>query len=166
MKRKYSLLILFLFVLISCAGQTLIKPETDFKIKGQKRAFLTVVTSIKESENEIQQIEKILKEKLQNMNIFSRITEKINDADLNIKVEIDELVKVSKSERLLFGAMAGRARIAGKVSLIEVSSGNILGSFRVEALSSGGTVFAGTTEEVIGKFADEIVKYLVENTVN
>ncbi|GAB5045730.1 DUF4410 domain-containing protein [Thermodesulfovibrio sp. TK110] len=165
MKRSFSLIILIVFFIAGCAGQTTIKPEAEFKIKNIKTASVTVNTLLPDCEKEIIQIEKNLTEKLKEANIFSRILEKEQSADLIIKVDIEELAKVSKSDRFWYGAMAGRGKVAGRITLIEGFSGKILGSFYVESLTSGGTIFAGTTEQAIDNFIEKIISFIQENII-
>lgn len=166
MKRSISFITLILFLLVGCAGQTIVKPEGEFKIPGNKTAALLVTTLIPDNSKDIEKLELLLTDKLRNAHIFSNVMEKNQNADLLIKVEIEEFAKVSKSERFWYGAMAGRAKMAGKISLIEASTGKPLGSFHIENISSGGTVFAGTTEEVIDKFAEEVINFMLTHFVN
>ncbi len=166
MKRSLSFIILTFFLLTGCAGQTLVKPEGEFKIQGNKTAALLVTTLIPENGKDIEKLELLLTDKLINAQIFTNVMEKNQHADLLIKVEIKEFTKVSKSERFWYGAMAGRAKVAGKISLIEASTGKPLGSFHIESISSGGTVFAKTTEQVIDKFAEEVVNFMLTHFVN
>jgi len=165
LKRKFSLIILIVF-LAGCASQAVIKPESEFKIKGNRTVSVVVKTLLPECAQEITEIQKRLIEKLRNEGIFSSVTEQSHVADLLIKIDIAELAKVSKSDRFWYGSMAGRAKIAGRVTLAEGSGNKTLGSFYVESLSSGGSIFAGTTDEAIDKFVNEVVRYLLENTVN
>ncbi|MCS7215237.1 MAG: hypothetical protein RMI30_07120 [Thermodesulfovibrio sp.] len=166
MKRRFSLLILIFILASGCAGQTIIKTEVEFKIKENKTAQVVVETQIPGTDKELEQTETVLIEKLKSANIFSSIVGKNQNADFLLKINIEELVRVSKSDRFWLGALAGRAKIAGKVTLVENFSGRSIGSFYIESTSSGGTIFAGTTEDAINKFADDIVKYLLEQVVN
>lgn len=165
MKKRFSLIILSLLFIAGCAGQTAIKPEGEFKIKNIKTASVKVKTLLPDCKEEIEKIEKTLIEKLKEANIFNEILDNTKNTDLIIEVDIEELAKVTKSDRFWYGAMAGRAKVAGKVKLIEGFSGKVLGSFYIESLSSGGTVFAGTTEQAIDNFVKQIVSYIQENTV-
>lgn len=166
MKRRFSSLILIFILASGCAGQTIVKTEAEFKIKESKTASVIVETLLTGTEKELEQTEIVLMEKLKNTNIFSSIVGKNQNADFLLKINIEEIARVSKSDRFWLGALAGRAKIAGKVTLVENFSGRSIGSFYIESTSSGGTVFAGTTEDAINKFADDIVKYLLEHVVN
>ncbi|GLI52889.1 DUF4410 domain-containing protein [Thermodesulfovibrio yellowstonii] len=166
MKKSFSLIIILsLFLIVGCAGQTTIKPEAEFKIKNIKTASVKVKTLLADCKEEIEKIEKTLIEKLKEANMFDAIHENTQNTDLIIEIDIEELAKVTKSDRFWYGAMAGRAKVGGKVKLIEGFSGKVLGSFYVESLSSGGTVFAGTTQQAIDDFVNEVVKHLIESTV-
>jgi hypothetical protein len=165
LKNGFSLIILLVFLVTGCAAQLAIKPEADFKIKNVESASVTVNTILPDCKKEIEQIEKSLTAKLKEYNIFSKITDKSQSPDLIIKVEIEELVKVSKSERFWFGAMAGRGKVNGRITLIEEFSGKIIGSFYVESLTSGGSIFAGTTEQAINNFIEKIISFIQEKMI-
>ncbi len=164
MKKKLSIIIL-LFFLIGCASQTSVKPDSLFQIKEVKSVSVIVDTIIPSSEKEIEAIEQKLIEKLREANIFSKVSIKNQKSDLIIKVQIEELVKVSKSDRFWFGSLAGRAKVAGKVTLIESFSGKVLVSFDLEAISSGGTIFAGTTEQAIDNFVEKLTDFILTHVV-
>ncbi|MCX8026660.1 MAG: DUF4410 domain-containing protein [Thermodesulfovibrionales bacterium] len=166
MKRRFSLIILVFVLLSGCAGQSVVRPDAEFKVKGGITANVVVKTVIPQNQKEIDQIETTLLEKLKKANIFSSLVEKGQKADLLISVDIEQMALVSRSERFWVGAMAGRAKVSGKVSVIDHYSGKSIGSFDVETTSSGGTVFAGTTDDAIDKFTDEVVRYLVERVIN
>ncbi len=164
MKKKFSIIIL-LFLIIGCAPQTTVKSDSLFQIKGLNTVSVIVETIIPASEKEIEAIEQKLIEKLKEANIFSKVLMKNQNSDLIIKIQIEELVKVSKSDRFWLGAMAGRAKVSGKVTLIENFSGKVLGSFDVEAISSGGTIFAGTTEQAIDNFVEKVTDFILSRVV-
>lgn len=165
MKRRFSFLILTLLFIAGCAGQTTIKPEGEFKIKNIQTVSVKVITLLTNCQEEIEKIEKTLIEKLQETNIFKEIQNNTQKADLIIEINIEELAKVTKAERFWYGALAGRAKVAGKVKLLEGSSGKVLGSFYLESESSGGTIFAGTTEQAIDNFVKQIISYIQEKIV-
>ncbi len=165
MKKRFSLFILLVFLIYGCAPQVTITPEAQFKIKGEKIVSIEVTSLIPDSQKETEQIKKSLIEKLKSSNVFKDVVENNQKAEVLIKVEIKELNKVSPWDRFWYGAMAGRAKVVGKLTIFEGFSGKIMGSFYVESLSSGGTVFAGTTEDSLNKFVEEVVKTILENLV-
>lgn len=165
MKKRFSLFILSVFIIYGCAPQVTVKPEAEFKIKGERTVSVEVTSLVPDSQKETEQIRKSLIEKLKSSNVFKDVVENNQNAEVLIKVEIKELNKVSPSDRFWYGATAGRAKVAGRITVFEGSSDKVLGSFYVESLSSGGTIFAGTTEDTINKFVDKVVKYILENLI-
>jgi len=98
------------------------------------------------------------------------ILEKIRAADplkisdkgkLKLDVTITEIKKVNQTERVLLGALAGKARIKAVVNVSASDSGKMINQFEVEGTSSGGSIFAGTTEQAVDMTAEFIVKAIV-----
>jgi hypothetical protein len=67
---------------------------------------------------------------------------------LLVRVSVTEIRRVSKTQRLLKGAFAGRALIAADVDLVDAPTETPLTSFRLVA-ESGGSGLAGGTEEAV-----------------
>lgn len=152
--------------MFGCSTHATVKYEDNFKIGRYKTASLEIKTQIPNCEKELQEFEKILIEKLKNANIFDNFQGKNKRGELLITVEIKELAKVSKSERFWLGGLAGSAKIGGEITLFDGISNKKIGSFYVESKTAGGTIFEGTTEDVINKFADKIVELILSNIVS
>ena len=84
----------------------------------------------------------------------------------NGQAEIDativEIKRVSAAARVMLGAMAGQASTSVNVIVKEKTTGNIINKFSVEGKSSGGTVFAGGTDQSVEKAAEQITAELVK----
>jgi hypothetical protein len=81
------------------------------------------------------------------------------NSDVTLTVTIVELTKVSQPMRVLFGAMMGQASIETDVVLTD-AAGTVLTQFHVKGKSSGGSIFAGTTDEAFEEAANEIAAVL------
>lgn len=94
---------------------------------------------------------------------FSDVARKgsmIGSEDLLVKCEVSDIRRVTTAARALVGAMAGRASMDVHVTLIEPASGKTVGEANVSGVSSGGTIFAGTTEQAIEKAAEAVADYV------
>ena len=83
-------------------------------------------------------------------------------APLLLHFEITELRRVSSSDRFWTGAMAGPARISGKLVLKDSIADKILGEAVVTAYTDSNGVGSGTTEDAIARIAVEIIKYMTD----
>lgn len=102
-------------------------------------------------------------EKLKNSGLFEEIYTEDTNSDLILRVDIEEMVKVTKADRFWYGALAGRGKVAGRITIIEGGSGKTLGQAYIESITSGGSVFAGTTEEAIENFTEKAKSFIEEN---
>ncbi len=166
MKKSFSIPFLFLLIISGCAPQTRVQMESSFTLRPEKAITVAVESKNLEYIKEAQKIEVLLLEKLKSTNVFSDIRKDKKNSDFLIKVIITEVVRVSSSDRFLYGAMAGRAKIAGNVFIENPISGEIIGKFYLESISSGGTVFAETTDDAIERFTTQIVDTILANIVN
>ena len=79
---------------------------------------------------------------------------------MKITANITQLKTVSKSDRLLLGALAGQAKIVLDVDLVDPETRSNIGNFTVESESSGGYADAGTTIEPVHLITSEIVQII------
>lgn len=82
---------------------------------------------------------------------------------LKLNIKLISFKDVTKSERLMIGAMAGRATLNIEGEFISSKAKNIVSKFKVEEISSGGTAFAGTTDDIIDSASNRIVDFIAEN---
>ena len=91
--------------------------------------------------------------------VFRAVVDKTG-ADYLVRVKITSLKDVGSTERLMLGALAGRASISADVEVYD-RTGAFIGGMTAEGKSSGGTIFAGTTKEAIELAAGQIANYLL-----
>ncbi len=163
MRKRFNLLFILLIFLTGCAAQTTIRPAKEIKIGNVKTIAVRVATGLPDCQREIAQIRERLREKLKNSGLFEEVLTEDRNSDLILRVDIEEMVKVSKADRFWYGAFAGRGKVAGQITLIEGGSGKILGQAHIESITSGGSIFAGTTEEAIENFTEKIKLFIEEN---
>ena len=78
------------------------------------------------------------------------------DDGVKISVAIIALKKVTDNARAWTGALAGRARIAVRVTITDLKSGQPIESFAAEG-QSGESAYAGTTDEAVQQAVQPIV---------
>lgn len=163
--RILNLLLLTLFI-SGCASQSIIKTEKDFKLRNYKTVSVNVKSSLsscdEECDKEIKNIETLLIGKIKETALFEIVSAEIQNPELTINIRITELRIVRAKDRFLYGSLAGRAKVAGTIELFDHTSNEILGKFIVEGISSGGTVFAGTTKQAEEKFIEQLINFIYE----
>ena len=76
--------------------------------------------------------------------------------DVRVEARIVRLEKVTPASRALHGILAGRARVAADVMLIDVTTRAVVGRFTVEGQSS----FVGMTEQAIKRASEQVVAFV------
>lgn len=94
--------------------------------------------------------------------VFRSVTD-VDSSDYVLKVDVVEVNEVSQGARIFFGTLAGQAAITANVEVLDRKDGRILSSMVAKGQSSGGHVFAGTTQEAIDQAATQISDYLLQN---
>lgn len=159
-------LILGMLLFVGCASKGALITETPMttKLADYKTMLLHVSSQVPGSSEEVIQLESMTVAKLREMGLFEKVIAGSASpdvpADLRLNVRIVELREVSSGKRVFLGALAGRARIAVDAELIDLQTGKTIGAFKAEGKSSGGTVFAGTTEQAIERVVEQIVEFV------
>ncbi|MCL4537286.1 MAG: DUF4410 domain-containing protein [Nitrospirae bacterium] len=124
-----------------------------------KTVSINVQTKVEDSEKEMQAFKGILISELTKKNKWEVITGNASQGQLGLTATITNLNKVGGASRILMGALAGRASVEVEVVLKD-SKGNVISQFSVNGKSSGGTIFAGTTDQALEKAAEQIVAFM------
>lgn len=85
------------------------------------------------------------------------------EADMLVKISLQEVREVTSQDRMMTGAFAGRGAVVADVDVVERQSGQILGSATMEGKTSGGSIFAGTTPEAIKRVSEKIVDFISQS---
>lgn len=93
----------------------------------------------------------------------SPTNKKIKDF-IKLNITLTAFKDVTVGQRVLVGAMAGRAVLYINGELTDTKGKNTVSKFKVEETSSGGTAFAGTTDDVIEAASNRIVDFILENS--
>jgi hypothetical protein len=148
------------------ASFKMLKPTT-VRLAVYKTVLLNVSSQIEDTKEEIVQLEKMTFNKLHDINLFDRIDSKSSSKEitngLQLDIKITKLERVSPTARFLVGAFAGQAEIAVDVDLLDLKTKQIIGSFKLLCKSSGGNVFAGTTDDAIELTAIKIADFVKKN---
>ena len=98
--------------------------------------------------------------------VSKRVFKSVADAatsDYVLRVDIVEVSEVNQATRILLGALAGQSEITANCAVLERKGNKVIGSMVAKGASSGGHIFAGTTQETIDVVATKIVDYLLIN---
>ncbi len=104
--------------------------------------------------------------KLRAQNAFEKIfSHAVSDqlSDLQIVVILVEMRDVDNFDRVMWGAMAGRAKTQARLEIRDRHKDKIVGISTIQGKSSGGSVFAGTTLESVDRVAEEVVRQILAN---
>ncbi|HVA80216.1 MAG TPA: DUF4410 domain-containing protein [Candidatus Binataceae bacterium] len=159
--------VLILTVLVAgCAAQTseqVLKPP-DIDLSKRSRAVVVIDHAGSAMPQEADLLATDLSAKLNETGRFSQVdvqTPQPATADyLLVKCSISAIKRVSREERLLIGAIAGRASLDVHVTVVQQPSGKVVGEAQVGGTSSGGNIFAGTTDDAINKTAEAISNFV------
>ncbi len=167
---KYHRFIWVVFVMVfftSCASKGVMINTTPSEVKLSSYKSLWVsVSSEAASEQEMEMLADMVVRKLRQSNTFEQLSgpgENQEPLDLQLKLVVVDIRRVSLNDRAMAGALPGKAKILVDGELIDTASGNSIGSFRVEGKSSGGSVFAGDTTQAIVRVSEMIVAYILDN---
>ncbi len=166
-KSKMVFFLITILLLSGCAStgtMQLTKPVSE-RINNYNKIAIDVSSDIKDSSSEVIQLEKMVVIKLREKGLFERVIPGTMDTstDLHLKIKIVELQKVGSAARLVFGALAGQAKVTVDAKLVDIKTNSVLGAFRAEGKSSGGSTFAGTTEQALERVAEQIVAFLIKS---
>lgn len=165
--REAVLLLTVISLLAGCAstGQTVAAAPPVTKLSAYDSVVVNVTSSVPETSRETVQLESMIISSLRDSNLFRNVTAASagGKGDLRIDAVISDLRKVSGAKRALLGGFAGRGNMVVDVKLVDAKSNNAVGTFTAKGTTSGGTVFAGTTEQAIELAAREIVEYIQKN---
>ncbi|MFI4891263.1 MAG: hypothetical protein ACHQIL_12095 [Steroidobacterales bacterium] len=129
-------------------------------------ARVTATSTVADAGKEVQLLSALVISGLEKSGKFERVTGSPdiapNGAGVAIAAEIRDLRGVSEAGRIWFGGLAGRARLLVHVTLTDASTSAQLEGFDAEGRSSGGTIFAGTTDQAIQRAAEQIVAEVVK----
>jgi hypothetical protein len=120
-----------------------------------KTVSVNVQTKVEDSEKEAQTFKDILISGLKKKNKLE-VVDGNQQTQLNLTATIIKLNKVGGAARIFLGALAGQASVD---VMLKDAKGNVISQFAVNGKSSGGTIFAGTTDQAFEKAAEQIMAF-------
>lgn len=152
--------VLFISGLLGCASTSSVKSTVSptISLDSFKTLSVSVQTKVEDSEKEAQNFKEILISELKKKNKWE-IVDSNPQNQLELSATITDLKKVGGGARLLLGALAGQASVDVDVVLKD-SKGNVISQFSVNGKSSGGTIFAGGTDQAFEKASEQIVAFM------
>lgn len=176
-KRRLLLTVVIVmgFCLMSCAAsnESVITTPIAIKLSQYKDIMVSVTGSITDSmADPISDEEKdlLVYEILKGLELTGKFQQvKVSDpsgqiiCELFVKAEVIKINRVSRVARIMGGGLAGQASVELKVKLVDYKDNKLIGETNVTGKSSGGTIFAGTTEEAIKEGAKGVVAFVVSS---
>ncbi len=86
-----------------------------------------------------------------------------NNPMATVKVEITNIKRVSRGERIMWGAFAGKVKV--NVKVITIKNNQTILTFDLETEANGMFSFAPTTEQTVSEVAKRIVKIVTNGTL-
>ncbi len=154
----------FALLLSACAasGSVQMKPAGFSAVDSKKSAAVEVTSSVADKADTATALKQAIVAQLASKNVFKAITT-ADAADYQLKVNVLSVSDVGQGTRIMLGAFAGQAEISAQVDVIDSKAGKAMGSFIAKGQSSGGTIFAGTTQQAIDQAAAQIADHLLAN---
>jgi|AGTN01.3.fsa_nt_gi hypothetical protein len=127
-----------------------------------KSGGVQVSTALSDKAESLDAFRNAIITQLVNKRVFGSIADTDN-SDYVIQVNVVELSEVSQGARIFFGALAGQAGVTANVDIYDRREGRTVSSMVAKGTSSGGHVFAGTTQEAFDQAAAQISDYLLRS---
>jgi hypothetical protein len=159
------------FCLMSCAAsnESIITTPITMKLSQYKDIMVSVTTSVANpiSDEEKDLLVNEISKGLELTGKFQQV--KVPDpsgqitCELLVKAEVTKINRVSRAARVMVGGLAGQASVELQVKLVDPKDDKLIGETNVTGKSSGGTIFAGTTEDAIKEGAKGAVAFVVSS---
>jgi len=149
--------------LSACAASGSIQTtSTAPVVDSNQSASVDVQSVLPDKADSAQALRNAIASQLVNKKAFRSITDS-SSSDYLLRVTVTNVSEVSQGARILLGALAGQASISASCEVVDRKQDKVIGSMTTNAKSSGGHIFAGTTQEAIDIAATQIVDYLLQN---
>lgn len=160
MKKLFALSLLLVFA--ACAASGTIQQFTGqpVEVAATDVVIVRAESAVEDGNKFVDPLIETVTGRLMESATVAAVVNDVDAATIAIDMNITEVRAVGGASRFMFGAMAGRAGITVDVVLTQADTGEELGTLQATGKSSGGTIFAGTTNQAIEQVADQIVEYL------
>lgn len=153
---------LFSFGCAATSQQAVLMAPT-FEIGTGQQIYVLVDRSGSRNIDEMEALAREVVQQLDASGAFDLVDARTPDDDregLLVTCKILKIRRVKREDRVMMGALAGVASVEVQVTVTDTQSQEVLGESTVTGKSSGGTVFAGTTEQAIEKAAEGIADFV------
>ncbi len=156
-----------IYMLSGCAATGKIEQLQPISVdmNNYDRVVVNVTSQVSGAEQEINLLQATVVKKIKQRGQFKEVISADNSQPASAGLELDSTIialkKVDSSMRMMLGALAGQAHVVVDVELIDIPSAAGVGEFQAEGKSSGGSIFAGTTEQAIDLAAEKIVNCIL-----
>ena len=153
-------IVMLMMGLLGCASTSTVNTAMAHTVSlgSFKTLSVDVQTKVEDSEKEAKTFREILTSELKKRNKME-VIDGNQQTQLNLSATITNLNKVGGASRIFLGALAGQASVDVDVVLKD-AKGNVVSQFAVNGKSSGGTIFAGTTDQALEKAAAQIAAFM------
>jgi len=169
-----TLIIVSLFLLFGCAAKKVLTVNLPLKSKLSKYNVLKInqfyygpTVEIKDQEKADKlrdMFQERVKYHIYGLSLFEQVVDVEATKDIDrivlLKGKITCMKRVTKFTRFMVGAMAGRARVDVDIQLVDGHTKDILGEANIKGTSTGGSVFAGGTEEAFKNAAQQVAEFI------
>lgn len=131
-------------------------------VDSSKTGGVEVSTSLPDQSDSLTAFRSAIVAQLVNKKVFQSVGD-ANNSEYIVRVNVTQLSEVSQGARIFFGALAGQAGVTANVEVYDRREGRTISSMVAKGSSSGGHVFAGTTQEAFDQAAAQISDYLLQN---
>ena len=177
-KQAIAVLVSFsLFLILGCTAKRNIVVDVPLTSKLSNYTIMKIEPFDYDTSVEIEDQEKAhtlrkmfqdrVKYNIYNLSLFEKVVDtepvQLTDKVILLKGKITYMKRLTKAARIMLGAMAGRAGVAVNIHLVDAVTGNTLGEADIEGKSSGGTIFAGGTDQAFEEAAQQIAEFIKNN---
>ena len=164
MFRSIAIVLAALWLSACAAGSSIQTITPAPQINSTLTGAVDVYSSIPDTSGNANLLRAALVAELANKKVFKSITDQ-GSADYLIRVNITQISEVGQGARIMLGALAGQAAIVANCEVFDRKQNAVIGNMVAQGKSSGGHIFAGTTQEAIDLAARQISDYLLQNRI-
>lgn len=163
-----AVLLTLVAIIVGCASSELVvRKPLETKLNQYSKFIFNAESNVTEDvAEEIASLEELAINRVIELNLFKTTElgsgENADDGSLVVKAVITEINKVSGLTRFLIGAFAGKASMTIDITFHDAKTGVLLGEYDITG-KSGGTGYAGGTNEAISMAVDKIAEVLSQN---
>jgi hypothetical protein len=127
-----------------------------------RTVFVEVSTQDPEQYEGVETLKSALMGRLAMLSCFDTFVTGVDprSAELKISAILIGAVGVSSTERVLLGGLAEKPRVTAEVRLVDLRSGALVGQFKVEGTTSGGSATGRTTPVAFENAGAGIAEYI------